>query len=123
MGLFDRIRDGPVVDAGDWEDAVSEYTNELYNETGVDVTVSRSYGPPTGGGMKMDEVAEEDVMGREALETAEEYIADDAFGDMEMEDLPFEYEHRSRGDMDVLSLEGGYSFIGHQNVYRVRFEF
>jgi len=38
-------------------------------------------------------------------------------------DIPFAYEHRSRGDDHSLFLEGGTGFMGHTTVYRIRFEF
>lgn len=124
MNILDRLRHGPVQESGDWDEMTArEYRNEIYPEASVDIEIERFYGPPTGGGMKMDEVTEEDMLGREALDTVDEYIEDEISFDIEPDEVLTEYEHRARGDDDVLTVEGGYSFIGHQNLYRVTFEF
>lgn len=123
MGLWSRIRDGPLEDSGDWEDAWSEYRTELMQHNDVDVRLDRYYGPPTGGGTRLDGMNEESVPGLDAWEAVDEYIRDEELDEYGIEDIPFEYELRGRGDEDVLTLEGGTRFLGHTTIYRVRFEF
>jgi len=124
MNILDRLRHGPVQDSGDWDELTArEYRDEIYPENDVDVTIERFYGSPVGGGMKMDEVMEESITGRGALETVDEYIEDDVSLDIDPDELLMEYEHRARGEDEVLTVEGGYSFIGHQTGYRATFEF
>lgn len=124
MNILDRIRHGPVQESGDWDELTArEYRNEIYPEASVDVEIERFYGSPVGGGMKMDEVTEEDVLGREALDTVDGYIEEDISFDVDQDEIFMEYEHRSRGEDDVLTVEGGYSLIGHSTMYRVTFEF
>lgn len=126
MNLMDRLRYGPLQDEGDWEDAAREYRNRIYPEDDVDVTIEHFYAPPAGpgrGASKLDEESEEGVLGREALEAVDSYIEDEITFDIDPDEILMEYEHRSRGDDDVLTVEGGYNFMFHRNMYRVRFEF
>ena len=127
--LISRMKYGPIVEEGDFDDHREEYRDFIQNMEEVDVEVTETYQDlhhrrglffPTG--LTTSE-SETELSGEEAWEFADSTLEGMMPNTNGIEDIPFYFEHRSRGEDDIIRMGArSYSLLGSQSDYQITFE-
>lgn len=129
-GLTDRIKYGSVVAEGDFQIHEDEYQEIICNFEDVDVEVREWYNPTPYTGklftpthIKTSETSKENISGEEAWEFANSMLENITPEGGNIGDLPFSFEHRSRGAQNIVQMGvAGASPLGSRSEYYLSFE-
>lgn len=124
-----RVKYGSIVEEGQFEDHIDEYRDQIYDLEEVDVEVEEWFDPvptqrnlltPTS--MNTSKASAEELSGQDAWEFANTAL-EEMTGDNNLENIPFYFEHRSRGADDMIRMGAkAYSTLGSEKEYRVTFD-
>lgn len=130
-----RIRYGPIVQSGNFEDYQPEYRRTVENMENVDVKAQGWYNAlPEIGTLfsnpefKIASERRENLTGEDAWDFANSVLEESSPVNYEqdeefIEEIPFYFEHRKRNDKNRIELNASArTFLGSRWAYRVTFE-
>jgi hypothetical protein len=123
-----RLKYGPLVEDGHFSDYRDKYVDHIQGMDEVDVDIVEKYDPvPYGGssllsGSLTSSEAAQDLSGQEAWDFANATLEDKTPDDVGLDEIPFYFEHRSRGDDHVIRMGAGSISSFSKRDYRVTFD-